>query len=116
MARGAPCPDCQSHEKIFTSMDVRPITGARCRAIDPVKEADLLASLHKLARDVFLEFNLGSVIRLDVRADIAGNLYILEGNPKPDLKRSGHGATSLICEGLRVRLETHPDCASRRVS
>src|SRR5215204_4000157 len=87
-------------EKIFTSMDVRPITGARCRAIDPVKQADLLASLHKLARDVFLEFNLGSVIRLDVRADIAGNLYILEANPKPDLKRSGHGATSLICEGL----------------
>jgi D-ala D-ala ligase C-terminus len=65
-----------------------------------MKEADLLARLHKLARDVFLEFNLGSVIRLDVRADISGNLYILEANPKPDLKRPGHGATSLICEGL----------------
>jgi hypothetical protein len=63
-------------------------------------EPELLAKLHALAREVFLEFNLGSVIRLDVRADEAGDLYILEANPKPDLKRPADGVTSLICEVL----------------
>jgi D-alanine-D-alanine ligase len=87
-------------EKIFTSMDVRPITGARCRPIDPAAESELLGRLHGLAREVFLEFNLGSVIRLDIRADEAGDLHILEANPKPDLKRPSGDKLSLVCAGL----------------
>jgi hypothetical protein len=47
-----------------------------------------------------LEFNLESLVRLDLRADQDGKLYILEANPKPDLKRPSEGVTSLICAGL----------------
>ena len=54
----------------------------------------------RLARDVFLEFNLGSLIRIDMRADEKGDLHILEANPKPDLKYPGKTATSLISAGL----------------
>jgi D-alanine-D-alanine ligase len=90
----------EAEEKIFTSMDVRPITGERCRPLRATEDAAVAAALHELARSVFLEFNLGSIIRLDVRADEAGNLYILEANPKPDLKQPGEGVTSLVCEGL----------------
>lgn len=96
-------------EKIFTSMDVRPITGARCRPIDPQCESELLDKLHDLARKIFLEFNLGSVIRLDIRAGEANDLFILEANPKPDLKRPWKGTTSLICEGLSDHGMTYDD-------
>jgi D-alanine-D-alanine ligase len=89
-----------SDELIFTSMDVKPITAARFKHIDQSLEPDLWANIHRLARDVFLEFNLGSLIRIDVRADENGDLHILEANPKPDLKRPTHGVTSLISAGL----------------
>lgn len=97
------------NEKIFTSMDLRPISGARCRAVDADAEPDLFSRLHEIAREVFLEFNLGSLIRLDIRADAVGNLYILEANPKPDLKRPAQGVTSLICEGLSESGMTYDD-------
>jgi D-alanine-D-alanine ligase len=86
-------------EMIFTSMDSRPITASRFKNVEP-QEAGLWKSIHKLARDVFLEFNLGSLIRIDLRADEAGKLYILEANPKPDLKCPSEGVTSLVSAGL----------------
>jgi len=87
-------------EKIFTSMDVRPITDERCRPLDPRRDLELIERMRQLACDVFLELNLGSLIRLDIRSDEHGELYILEANPKPDLKRPSDGVTSLICAGL----------------
>ena len=87
-------------EKIFTSMDLRPITAERCRPVDPKADAALLARMRKVACEVFLEFNLRSLIRLDLRTDAAGDLFILEANPKPDLKRPTKDVTSLIAEGL----------------
>lgn len=88
-------------ERIFTSMDVRPITAERCRSIDVAADPEFWQRLHSIAREVFLEFNLGSVIRLDLRADETGKLFILEANPKPDLKKPAQGVTSLIAVGLR---------------
>ena len=42
-----------------------------------------------------------TLVRLDVRADEDGNLFVLETNPKPDLKApTEDGVTSLIAEGL----------------
>ena len=73
-------------EKIFTSMDVRPITRERFRQLDEETDRKVLADLRRLARDVYLEFNLGALVRLDVRADAHGNLFVLEANPKPDLR------------------------------
>jgi D-alanine-D-alanine ligase len=87
-------------EAIFTSMDVRPITNDRLRPVDGRREPDLLNRLHRIARDTFLEFDLGSLVRLDLRSDATGELYILEANPKPDLKAPSQGVTSLISAGL----------------
>jgi D-alanine-D-alanine ligase len=86
-------------ELIFTSMDTRPITGERFKEVDP-SETVLWSELHELGRQVFLEFNLGSIIRIDVRADERGKLHILEANPKPDLKFPIEGVTSLVHAGL----------------
>jgi D-alanine-D-alanine ligase len=90
----------EKEEKIFTSMDVKAITNERFRALDKKTDAHELAQLHRIAREVFLEFNLCSLIRLDVRADEKGDLYILEANPKPDLKKPSQGVTSLVVGGL----------------
>jgi D-alanine-D-alanine ligase len=87
-------------ERIFTSMDIRPITGDRVRCLDDVRDARLVDRMRELARDVYREFNLSSLIRLDLRADERGDLYILEANPKPDLKKPEHGVTNLISAGL----------------
>ncbi len=87
-------------ERIFTSMDVRPITAERFRTLDPVGDAAELAELRDLAHSVFLEMELESIIRLDVRADAAGKMAILEANPKPDLKTPTKEVTSLVCAGL----------------
>lgn len=87
-------------EIIFTSMDIRPITGARFKSVSETDEPNLFAELKRLAREVYLEFNLGSLIRIDLRCDENGNPCILEANPKPDLKRPTAETTSLIAAGL----------------
>ncbi len=88
-------------ERIFTSMDMRPITGERVRKLDPSQDADIIANLHSLAHAVVDELAIETLIRLDVRADATGKLFVLETNPKPDLKApSKDGATSLIAAGL----------------
>jgi D-alanine-D-alanine ligase len=87
-------------EKIFTSMDVKPITGERAFEIDAAAEPALHASLTSLAHRVFRELGIETLIRLDIRADDAGNLYVLEANPKPDLKMPAPNVTSLVCIGL----------------
>jgi hypothetical protein len=81
-------------------MDVRPITKERCHGLDARSEPTLAADMHRLARDVYLEFSLGSLIRIDLRCDETGALKILEANPKPDLKMPNGHVTSLISEGL----------------
>jgi len=89
-------------ERIFTSMDKKPITGDRVRAMDPAAETDVIANLNKLAQLTFSQLDLETLIRLDVRADENDNLFILEANPKPDLRApTKDGVTSLIVEGLR---------------
>jgi D-alanine-D-alanine ligase len=87
-------------EQIFTSMDQRPITEDRLKVLDPNADAKLLEDMRRLAHETYLEFNLCSLIRLDLRSDENGKLFILEANPKPDLKKPTEGVTSLICAGL----------------
>src|SRR5207302_638208 len=70
------------------------------KALDSQRDAKLLEDMRRLAHETYLEFNLGSLIRLDLRADENGNLFVLEANPKPDLKRPSESVTSLICAGL----------------
>lgn len=87
-------------EQIFTSMDQRPITADRTKLLDRECDAALLDKMSHLGRQTYLEFDLNSLIRLDLRADAQGELYILEANPKPDLKAPSSASTSLICAGL----------------
>jgi D-alanine-D-alanine ligase len=98
-----------SDEKIFTSMDVRPITGDRARVLDPSVDATMIARLGMLAQRVFVELGVETLIRLDVRADHEGNLFVLEANPKPDLKAPDVGVTSLVCLGLPQLGMTYDD-------
>jgi len=98
-----------SGERIFTSMDVKPITGDRFKEVDQASEPRIFKSLHKIARDVYLEFNLRSLVRIDVRSDETGDLYVLEANPKPDLKSPSNGVTSLIAAGLSSAGHTYDD-------
>ena len=91
-------------DRIFTSMDLRRITSDRLHKLEPAADAGVIARLNELAHEVFVELNLETLIRLDVRADAAGNLFVLEANPKPDLKQPTAEWTSLVCAGL-------PDCA-----
>ena len=87
-------------ELIFTSMDVKPITEQRVRSLDSRTDATLLHKLQTIARQIYLDFNLETLIRIDVRADAQGQLYVLEANPKPDLKRPQGNQLSLACAGL----------------
>ena len=89
-----------SDEKIFTSMDVKPITTDRIRAVDPSEDATTFAQLRELAMDVFCELGLETLVRLDVRSDLSGNMYLLEANPKPDLKAPKENKTNLVCASL----------------
>ncbi|MDN2584140.1 hypothetical protein [Aquibium sp. ELW1220] len=86
-------------EKIFTSMDVRPITSDRIRLLDTT-DGPVFEQLSQLARKVYTELQLRTLIRLDVRADSEGRLHVLEANPKPDLKRPEGPRISLACAGL----------------
>ena len=90
----------EADERIFTSMDIRPITRDRTRLITPADGA-LHTQLMSIARSVYRDFNLRTLVRLDLREDAAGRLHILEANPKPDLKRPDGQKLSLVCAGLQ---------------
>jgi len=90
-----------SDERIFTSMDKKPITEARTRPLSTETDADIIAALEDMARNVFEATPLQTLVRLDVRADDRGRLFVLEANPKPDLAAPTAKSTSLICAGLK---------------
>lgn len=87
-------------ERVFTSMDDRPITTDRVRSLDTTTEAGLRDKLVDIGRQVYSEFDIETLIRLDVRADDGGDLYVLEANPKPDLAAPVENRTSIVCAGL----------------
>ncbi len=87
-------------ERVFTSMDHRPITTERVRCLDSAIESDLHDRLVDIGRQVYREFDIETLIRLDVRANDQGDLYVLEANPKPDLAAPVQDRTSIVCAGL----------------
>lgn len=66
--------------QVFTSMDVKAITTDRVRAMCPDREAELISRLQALGTAVYSSLNLTSLVRLDIRADEEGELYILVRN------------------------------------
>ncbi|OYU50671.1 MAG: D-alanyl-alanine synthetase [Rhizobiales bacterium PAR1] len=98
-----------SDEKIFTSMDVKPISGERARLLDPVKDAKVRGEVEALALAVWRQLGIETLVRLDIRADANGKLHVLEANPKPDLKAPADGVTSLVSIGLSEFGMTYDD-------
>jgi D-alanine-D-alanine ligase len=86
-------------ESIFTSMDVKPISMDRVRQIGD-EEPTVRQNLIELAQRIYSELELESIVRVDVRAGADGQLYVLEANPKPDLKKPNAEVTSLVMCGL----------------
>ncbi|MEO1020711.1 MAG: D-alanyl-alanine synthetase, partial [Pseudomonadota bacterium] len=100
----------EQSEPIFTSMDKKPITGDRIKLLDPVQDARIVADLLNLAVRVYDEMELTTLVRLDVRADDSGRLYVLETNPKPDLKApAANGVVSIIAASLEQHGLTYDD-------
>jgi D-alanine-D-alanine ligase len=88
-------------ERIFTSMDKKPIDGTRFHLLEEPSDAGEIAMLERLARGTFRKLHLGFVARLDIRCDAEGQPMILEANPKPDLTPpKPDGRTALACAGL----------------
>ncbi|MEZ5933997.1 MAG: D-alanyl-alanine synthetase [Alphaproteobacteria bacterium] len=96
-------------ERVFTSMDHRPITTDRVRSLNPASEAALYQKLVEIGRLVYSEFDIETLIRLDVRADDRGALFVLEANPKPDLAAPVENRTSIVCAGLDQEGMTYDD-------
>lgn len=96
-------------EKIFTSMDFKPISGARARVLAAAGDAEVRRDLEALAMSVYDDLGIETLVRLDVRADHQGRLYVLEANPKPDLKAPSPGVTSLVSMGLAEQGMTYDD-------
>lgn len=96
-------------EFVFTSMDVRPITNKRIRLLSREADSPLLASLRKIANRLYGSFPLQTLVRLDLRADKDGRIFVLEANPKPDLKLPDDTSTSLVCADLDHHGMTYDD-------
>jgi D-alanine-D-alanine ligase len=79
------------------------------RLLDATQEPLLVESLHEIASDVFVEFGLETIIRLDIRADENGELLVLEANPKPDLKAPTGDKISIVCAGLAEQGMSYDD-------
>lgn len=87
-------------EMIFTSMDKKPITNDRARVLNTSSDKEISEKLKQMAREIYSSFFLETLVRIDIRDDGDGNLYVLEANPKPDLKKPGDSVTNLTCVGL----------------
>ena len=79
-------------ERVFTSMDTKPDhAGPRAAARSACATPSRSTRSRIWPRALYIEFPLKTLVRLDVRADRNGKLFVLEANPKPDLKApDGH--------------------------
>jgi D-alanine-D-alanine ligase len=87
-------------------MDKKAITDDRASLVPAGKLRD---DLCEMARRIYREMDLETLVRIDVRADENGRLHVLEANPKPDLKRPTAGKTSLVSIGLPEQRMSYAD-------
>ncbi|KXI22605.1 D-alanine--D-alanine ligase family protein [Photobacterium sanguinicancri] len=93
-------------EPIFTSMDVKPITDDR---LLKVEDPELRKQLADLGIKIFKQLGLHTLVRVDLRMDNQGQLYVLETNPKPDLKRPEGNKLSIVCHDIQGEGMTYHD-------
>ena len=72
----------------------------RLRLLGPESDSDTFKKIVEAARTIYEEFDIDTLIRLDLRMDANGELNILEVNPKPDIKKPSGQMTSIVCSGL----------------
>jgi D-alanine-D-alanine ligase len=96
-------------EAIFTSMDIRPIGPDRCQVLDPTIDSKIIGDLSTLAKKIFVGFGLETMVRVDIRADENGRLFVLEANPKPDLKQPTESGFSFVTAGLHHQQMDYDD-------
>lgn len=87
-------------ERIFTSMDIMPISVERIRILNDRDDRSAIEEMDRLTMAVYRALSLNGMIRADLRQGADGTLYMLEFNPKPDLRNSSEGKGSLIALGL----------------
>lgn len=89
-------------EPIFTSMDLLPIGSDRCKLLDPndAKQKEIILALYNIATRIHNGFGLEAMVRVDIRSDPDGQLYVLEANPKPDLQMPSGSKFSFVASGL----------------
>lgn len=90
----------ESDEMIFTSMDTKKISNDRMRVLSPDGDDHVINELEKISSRIYQALDLETAVRIDFRADESGEIYVLEANPKPDLKRPVKDQLSFICAGL----------------
>jgi len=99
----------EDDELIFTSMDTKKITKDRTRLLDFYEDYNLKQELGDIAKSIHKGLNLNTLIRVDIRADSDGVLYVLEANPKPDLKETEGDVISLVTIGLEEQGLSYDD-------
>ena len=101
----------EPQERIFTSMDAKGMSQERMRLLsgEEAAEGRLRSQLEAIGQEIYQAFNLTSLVRIDLRQDEAGQLYVLEANPKPDLKRPTAHSTSLVAQGLEQHQMSYHD-------
>lgn len=87
-------------EKIFTSMDIMPITADRVRLLSDEEDGFVISEMDRLTAAVYRALSLSGIIRADLRQGADGTMHIMEFNPKPDLRNTKEDVGSLIALGL----------------
>jgi D-alanine-D-alanine ligase len=70
------------------------------RRLDPAGDSADLAQLHELAREAFVELNLETLVRWDVRADATGAMFVLDADSTPLLDIADHADRGATVAGL----------------
>jgi D-alanine-D-alanine ligase len=96
-------------ERIFTSKDLRPIGLGRLRLLSQDASDPAAQRLTAITQKLHMRLGLESTVRVDFRANAEGEIFILEANPKPDLKYPEESVVSLMAAGLHLHGLTYDD-------
>lgn len=96
-------------ERIFASMDAKPINSTRANLMTPGEDEHIQQELDYIGQTIYQNFFLKSIVRIDLRLDEHNHLHILEVNPKPDLQKPTPSSTSLICMGIHQHQLSYND-------
>ena len=74
-----------------------------------MEEPELRSALAEIGSKIYTQMGLQTLVRVDLRMDANGKLFVLEANPKPDLKRPEGSKLSIVCHDLSGEGMTYHD-------